>query len=445
MTKIFLLFKSEKKLTMMINILTTIVYIYLFRRVYVDYLYGFFGFYGYRLTNQSQISTIITNILLFIPILYYKAHSKLSDVFSIVIYVLIYVPTLVALQYYYDDYSFVVPYQVLYFFALMLFFSASRNHISNEKYRIKKRTIKYKPFITLGIIAIIGVFIVFRGNIRLVSFSDVYDLRWSSGDTIADSIPFFGYLYMWMANTLCPLFVALGLLLHKKKLVILGFFMALLYYMTCGMKGTLVVPIIAYIFFKKLDNPVNIKFIYPFLVSGVFFAYLLLLLFPSNEAIGMLISIILMRTYGIASLLTPMYIDVFQSYPYTYYCHIGILNKIFGLYPFDNPSLGTAISEAYGGYDTESVSNANFLVTDGIAAGGLVGLFIISVLFYYFLCHLNKLSNNYRFNFVISAMAGIIMAFSNVSIFTTILSCGLILLLVFFRYVKFNKQYNARN
>lgn len=440
MVKALLLFKSEKKKTTMINILTTIVYIYLFRRVYIDYLYGYFGFYGYRLTNQSHISTLITDILLFIPVLYYKARYKISDVFSIIIYVMIYVPTLVALQYYYEDYSFIVPYQVLYAFAMILFFFASSNHISNERYRKNKHSIKYNSFILLGLIAILGVFIVFRGNIRLVSFSDVYDLRWSSGDTIADSIPFFGYLYMWMANTLSPLFVALGLLLNNKKYVILGFFMALLYYMTCGMKGTLVVPIIAYIFYKKLDNPDNMRLVYPVLVLPLIFAYVLLLLFPYEGALGMLISIILMRTYGIASLLTPMYIDVFQTYPYTFYCHVGVINKIFGLYPFDNPSLGTAISEAYGGYDTESVSNSNFLVTDGIAAGGLVGLFVISVLFYFFLCYLNKLSNNYRFNFVISAMAGIIMAFSNVSIFTTILSCGLILLLVFLRYVKFNKQ-----
>lgn len=440
MVKAMSLFKSEKKMTLMINILTTIVYIYLFRRVYIDYLYGYFGFYGYRLTNQSHISTLITDILLFIPVLYYKARYKISDVFSIIIYVMIYVPTLVALQYYYEDYSFIVPYQVLYAFAMILFFFASSNHISNERYRKNKHSIKYNSFILLGLIAILGVFIVFRGNIRLVSFSDVYDLRWSSGDTIADSIPFFGYLYMWMANTLSPLFVALGLLLNNKKYVILGFFMALLYYMTCGMKGTLVVPIIAYIFYKKLDNPDNMRLVYPVLVLPLIFAYVLLLLFPYEGALGMLISIILMRTYGIASLLTPMYIDVFQTYPYTFYCHVGVINKIFGLYPFDNPSLGTAISEAYGGYDTESVSNSNFLVTDGIAAGGLVGLFVISVLFYFFLCYLNKLSNNYRFNFVISAMAGIIMAFSNVSIFTTILSCGLILLLVFLRYVKFNKQ-----
>lgn len=435
MTKIFSLFKSKKKLTM-INVLTTILYIYLFRRVYIDYLYGYFGFYGYRLTSQSISSTIITDTLLFIPILYYKARYKISDVFAIVIYVMIYVPTLVALQYYYEDYSFVLPYQLLYFIAVISYFRASDSHISYERYRIKKGSIRYNSFILLGLITIIGVLIVFRGNIRLVSFSDVYDLRWSSGDTVANSVPFFGHLYMWMANTLSPLFVALGLLLHKKSYVWLGFFMALLYYMTCGMKGTLVVPILAYIFFKKLDKHENMKYIYPFLISGLVFAYILLLLLPYEGAIGMLISIILMRTYGIASLLTPMYIDVFQNYPYTYYCHIGILNKFLGLYPFDNPSLGTAISEAYGGYDTESVSNSNFMVTDGIAAGGLVGLAVITVVFYFFLCYLNKLSNNYRFNFVIAAMAGIMMAFSNVSFFTTILSCGLILLLVFLRYVK---------
>ena len=431
------LINKDKRLTKAINILTTIVYIYIFRRVYVDYLYAHFDYLGYKIDNQSFPAILLTDIILFFPILFYKAREKVSDVLSIFVYVMIYVPTLISLQYYYESYSFVIPYQMLYCFAMLLFFQTGSNYISNQRFRIKKHTLRYKPFVILGVIAVISVLIIFRGNIQLVSFSDVYDLRSDSNKTVADSIPFFGYLYMWMANTLCPLFVALGLLLHKKKYVWIGFLMAILYYATCGMKGTLFVPIIAYVFYKKLDNPQNIKYVYPCLVSGLVFGYLLLLFFSYNGIFGMIISILLMRTYGIASLLTPMYIDVFQNHPYTYYCHIGILNKILGLYPFDNPSLGHAISEAYGGADMESNANANFMVTDGIAAGGLVGLFIISIIFYFLLCHLNKLSNNYRFCFVISTMSGIIMAFTNVSIFTTILSCGLILLLIFFRYVKF--------
>ena len=102
--------------------------------------------------------------------------------------------------------------------------------------------------------------------------------------------------------------------------------------------------------------------------------------------------------------------------------------------------MGNAIWEIYTDGRGESNVNANFMITDGIAAAGVIGVILVSVFFYFLLCYLNKLSNRFEFNFVIALMVGIVTAFTNVSIFTTLLSSGLFLIMLFFRYSTVQKH-----
>ena len=181
---------------------------------------------------------------------------------------------------------------------------------------------------------------------------------------------------------------------------------------------------------KRFGN----KYVFPIITSGIHVSYLLIA-FADNSSIGLFISILMNRTYGIASQITPMYIDVFQDHPYTYFSHINVVNMITGMYPFGNQSLGYAITDLYHG--TFSQANTNFLVTDGISSCGLFGIFFISIVFYYLLIYLNNITNRFGFAFVASSIMGTITAFANMSIFTTLLSCGLIFLIIFYKYVKF--------
>lgn len=77
-------------------------------------------------------------------------------------------------------------------------------------------------------------------------------------------------------------------------------------------------------------------------------------------------------------------------------------------------------------------ANANFLVTDGVAAAGIYGVFIIAIIFYYLLKYLNKVSARHDMDFVFIVLLGVISALLNVSLFTTLISCGLFLILIFF-------------
>ena len=73
------------------------------------------------------------------------------------------------------------------------------------------------------------------------------------------------------------------------------------------------------------------------------------------------------------------------------YSHIGIVNYITGAYPFGKDALGKAVWSGYKGFSIEESmnANANFLVTDGVAAAGIYGVFIIAIIFYYLLKYLS--------------------------------------------------------
>lgn len=430
----------SKRELFIFNIVITFFFILLFRELFEECLVSVYGFMGYRIENNSSTAIWITNVLIVIPILFYSALPRISDVFAIVCYVMIYVPTLIGLQYYYSDYSFVIAYQIAYMIGMILFFLAGRNRVSHGLFKKDFGRISKSLYVVGGCVLMLLFIAAFHGNMRLVSFSNVYDLR-SESSEVQSPIPFMGYFSMWMANAFSPLLIALGLEKKNNKYIVLGFLMSLVYYMATGMKASVFIPILSFVFFKTFrESPSQkMKYMYPVLISGLILVYIVFRFFY-GESTKMLVGLLMMRTYGIATLETPMYIDVFQSYPYTYYCHVGIINKIFGLYPFDNPSIGHAISEAYGGYDTESNANANFMVTDGIAAGGIIGIIIISIFAYFLFSYLNKLSNNYKFNFILATLTGIIIGFTNMSIFTTIISAGLFILMFFFRYTRIQKK-----
>lgn len=430
--------EKNKSITYLIGILTAAVYVLVFRRVYEDCLCTVYEFYGYRLDNTDIKAQWITNILAFIPILFYKPQRKVSDFMAIVIYVIVYVPSVTAIQCYYPEYSFSIRYQLAYLFAMSLFFLSSKVRLSNYCFRKSKYAMKIKPYLLFGGIVFLLTIAIFNTSIQLVSFDDVYDIR-QSGNSKADSIPLFNYLYIWMPNVLSPLFVTMGCIKKKRNLVVMGFLMALLYYMTCGMKAAVFIPILSLFLYKSLDKNDKTNFkIFPYLTLGVIVPYILFLLFDT-PLVTALVGLLLMRTYGISAFLTPIYIDVFQDYPYTYYSHIGIVDKIFGMYPFQTHSLGNEVALAYGLRDAEANLNANFLVTDGIAAGGIVGIIIISIVFFFFLILMNQLTKKIRYPVAVSLVTGVSIALTNVSLFTTLLTCGMLLLLVFLRLAKINE------
>ena len=101
--------------------------------------------------------------------------------------------------------------------------------------------------------------------------------------------------------------------------------------------------------------------------------------------------IVILRTTAVAGWLTQYYLRFFSvnDKPYTLYSHINIINLLTEYYPYAD-SLGKTV--AYGSQN----ANANFLLTDGVAAAGIFGLLLIGLVFYVLLHILNSISYRYR-------------------------------------------------
>lgn len=425
-------FKTLAHNTRLINIAFGIIYIYLFRGIYTEYLVPTMGYMGYELNNLSPKDIAICDLLCLIPLLFYSVEVRLSNFIAIMIYIFMYVPSQIAIQYFWGC-AYHIDYMLAFFVGMILFFVASRNSISKKIYLTKVGKLKLSYFVAFGFVCALTLLFIYRNNLHMVSFADVYDLREENND-LGKDFALAGYFHMWCQNLFSPLLMAVGLYKNNKKYILLGILLSLLIYTSSGLKSSIIMPvvIIGFYYYMKRYMTQSIISFFPLFTLLIGVIYLSSFFFTGSVA-TMAYSIVFMRSIGIAAELAPCYITVFDSHPYTYYSHVNIINKITGQYPFDNPSIGNAVWDAYSGNDANN-ANANFWLTDGTAAAGVIGVLIISVFFYFLLVYLNKFSNAHDRTTVFSMLIPIIIALTNASIFTTLLSGGLIIGMIILRY-----------
>lgn len=423
-----------------ISFITAILYVFIFRYIYSDYLTSLWGYYGYCDNNNNTFEVLFSNVIAVFPILYYSNKKKLSNFISIFLYVLIYLPTILMLQYYFTNFLLVIKYQIILLVSMVLFFLSDISY--NKSVLLRTNYVPFKFYLWVGIFLSIFVLVYYGpGSLRFVSFNQVYELRSDNYDSKVTNFPLIRYFILWISNFFLPLFLAIGLVYRKNKFILIGLSMAVLIYMASGSKGVLLSPMFIFGIYWCLKK-VGFKYLFPLIV---FFFLLVMLLFEltknSDSSFStfyfMIAAILLMRTLGISALLNTAYIDFFEeTKAYTYYGHINVVNYLIGTYPFGEDELGKAVWSGYTGKGLSEVmnANANFLATDGIAAMGAWGILFISILFFFLLKYLNKISERHNTDFVFILSLGCILSLLNVSLFTTLLSCGLIIVAIFLRY-----------
>ncbi len=419
-----------------LNVLCAIFYIFLFRSIYENYLVPIMGYMHYEANFTSTKEILLCDLFLIVPILFYKASIKISDFFSIMVYIFMYIPSLISLQYFFGCARY-LGFIIAFMIAMIFFFKASNSPISDMTNTKDIGKIDIRYVILFGFFCALTLLVIFRNNLHFVSFSKVYDLR-EDNTEISKGFALAGYFQMWCQGIFSPLLITIGLYKKNIKLVLLGFFMSLLIYTAMGLKSSIITPfiVIGFYFFMNKFMKDSLKNFFPLFTGLIALIYYSSFFFESPIA-QMAYAVIFMRSIGISAQLAPCYITVFDNYPHTYYTHISIIGKIFGGYPFDNPSMGNAVWELYTGED-EMNANANFWLTDGTAAAGVPGVLLISIIFYILLIYLNKLSNAHNQAIVFSMLIPIIMTFTNVSLFTTFLSGGLFLAMIVLKYCSFD-------
>lgn len=380
---------------------------------------------------DSQIGSY--NVFLFIlisviPVLFYRGFKNIASGISLFTYLLLYIPIIYATRIIPDTYG-ALPFSMVLLVLMSFFFITDSRVILLNNGSGKKIPFKVIEITTLFIVLFV-VFLEGRSlkfvNI-LTSKDELYDLRASYGES---RLAITGYLLSWCKYAFLPMLVVYYLRTQswiKYALSIVGFIVIFMFDM---LKVTFVMPILLTAVYYAINNK-NVTYkMLPYVFLTFIIGPLVLYAFIDNTAVFGIAAIMIMRTQCIETWLSSIYLQFFSGHEYTYYTHINIINFLSNnAYPYGNVPLGIAVTE--GGMN----ANASFLLTDGYAAMGLVGVVLAGLFFILFKTILNGVSAIFDKNMVVLFMFSAITAMLNVSLFTAIFSCGFLIFYLCMVYV----------
>jgi hypothetical protein len=390
-----------------------------YHAVYANYLHPTFEYLHYRFEDREWFQWLIIYLAAVLPSIWQRErNSSLASIISI-IYLLLYVPALITV-----GAMWILPFGELFILVLTLVIGQFILQFAAVKTRRKERA-KYKEmnFITPCVQLLVAIFTVVslaifidknRAHMSLVGFADVYDLRFASRDA---SNVVSGYLSMWLLGVSVPFYMADSV--QKKKWVplIIAIAISIILYMGNGAKSALLMPVQALIVGAIVDKNRNSS-----QYLGVRLGAIMWILYVIDfEFLNILKSLVIMRTLSTGGWMISIYYEYFSNNGWTYYTHVGPIGAIFGkVYPLD---LGLVIGREYFSSDVANL-NANFWATDGIAAFGIVGLIISSIMMAGVLRVIYLVSYDCNQKVVAILFSGLFLSILNGSIFTSMLSGG---------------------
>lgn len=271
---------------------------------------------------------------------------------------------------------------------------------------------------------------VFGSRFQLADFKGIYDVRRASSEIVAASgSTFVGYAQMWLSGFILPFLFSVGVFRRRWGFVVTAAAGYLYLLGIGGSKSTmLAVVYLSAIYFLVRSGGKNAGVKIAICFAG-------LLLFPAafalTESAGgaidtWYVAIIHTRIFNIPQLSIGQYYSFFENHPLTYGSHISGINQ-FITYPYDM-DMPRTIGKYF--YHAELTANVNMWAQDGIASFGLMGIPIVSaiaaVVFWFF----DSIAKLHDVRFVTVTLGNIALIFANGSLFTTIISGGLFLLIV---------------
>ena len=285
---------------------------------------------------------------------------------------------------------------------------------------------------TAGLLA--WVFFVYFGHFRLVTFGEIYQQLRFSGQELATGTGV-GYAIMWLSGAFAPLLMSWALTNRRFHWFFAGAAIQVMLYSTAGLKSILlsimVMPVI-FVLMRWGRIPFGLKLVWLTVLGFV-------ALNAANHLIGelsqshlMLSALVFMRTFGLSGLSTAQYHDFFSEHPLTHYSHVtGI--SLFVDYPYAQ-ALGREVGFFYS-QNPDLNSNAHLWCMDGLAGLGLPGILLISLLCAAVFWLLDIAADGHDITFSATAVNFAALNLSNVSLFTSLLSGGLIFSILMFYFM----------
>ncbi len=402
-----------------------LVYFAAYQWVYIAWLYPLFGYLGFGYEQVHPAYLLLACAFCVLPSVWMPMTlTRPSQLIYWVLYAVVYIPSVIAPL----NMGLSPPFQIaglmLTFFAGFAIIGAS---YSMPLLRIRHIRLSgglfWSGLVCVALLFYSWIIYVFRGNVRLVSLADVYDLRFGADIFLAGS--YVGYAVAWMASVINPFLMGWGLYYRRRLVFLIGAAGQVLLYSTAGMKSILLsVMIIPLFYFLIRDKilPFGLKFVW-----GLVSLYLLLIGVATlmgeeiSEPSFLLLSLVFMRTFGFPGMATGLYHDFFQDFPRTYLSHVNGINWFLD-YPYES-SIGIEIGSYYSG-NPELNANAHFWATDGIAGFGLLGILFVSLFCAIVFWVLDSVADRHNPLFASLVVSFVAINLSNSSLFTSLLSGG---------------------
>ncbi len=220
---------------------------------------------------------------------------------------------------------------------------------------------------------------VLGSNFRIANLVDIYDVRFAAAERLGSaSGQAANYAQGWLMGFFLPLTLAAGTLLGRRTLVVVAVLGYVFLFGVAGAKSALIAaPLLLALaaWSRARSGPVTLKLVVALTVALLFPAIFRLFGVLGGFLELWYVTLVHSRIFGIPQLLMAQYLEFFGQHPYTYWSHVHGIDLLVS-YPFDL-DVPRVLGSYYFGPDVGS--NAGMWAQDGIAAIGLAGIPLVSI------------------------------------------------------------------
>lgn len=414
-----------------------ILFIIILNFVYKDYVTKFYSYMGFGYNNNlDTFNILISWLLALLPALWMPIKiQRPSQFIYLVFYLTIYIPPLFLM------YDFSLPElasEKILILSIVLFLGMIFLGLEYliPLIKIKSITLNKKTFIMVGsLISFIFIFYVIGTQFRNLHFAtnitEIYQIRAEyKTHLIEASSSFTGYAISWISYVIVPFLFSFGIMLKKRGLITISIAISLLIYSINGFKALLFLPLlmlgVAYLI-KRWKSEFSIMLVIG--TSGLLLIPYLGSIANLNENLMIsIVNVIPFRIFAVPAQILMEYYDFFTRFPPTYLSHVSIFS-LFIKYPY-HQYLSSLIPTFYKGSGIGA--NASAWAMDGLAGFGLFGIVIISIFMGLVFLILDSSAKKIRTEFVVLCIVPAAINITSTSIFTTLFSGGLILIILLF-------------
>ncbi|VVS98442.1 putative membrane protein [Sphingomonas sp. EC-HK361] len=278
----------------------------------------------------------------------------------------------------------------------------------------------------LWLAMLVMVVVSFGAQFQFVGVDDIYNQRFDAAEAATN--PVVRYSIALLGSAIDPFLVAAGLHTRRYWIAGAGALAQITLYGTLAAKAVLLSPlfVIGAYFLRDGHSAMRGRLLLVGLI-GVFVLTLPLLMRydPLGGSINQFVSLLYMRTLLIAGATYGVYEQFFSLFPLTYYSNNSLVS-LFVTYPYGTLSVGQTVQQFLipsSAFELGEL-NANFLATDGMAALGIVGVPLASVVGAFALRIMSRFVAEERTMLMVAGGTGFMLALANTSLLTSLVTGG---------------------